>query len=91
MNCPKCKMVLPQDASWSETKNGKKWIKLPNGDWHNCEENKFSKSKITKKEYVCHECKNRVLNCDESDCPLCKFDPSYCQTCKTHVSIIDVK
>jgi len=89
MNCPKCSLQLPEKSLWDKTKTGKNWIKLPNGEWHECEENKFSKP--TKRNYFCHECKSNTLMCDDSDCLLCKFDPSYCTGCKSHVAIFDVK
>jgi len=93
MNCPKCEIQLPEKSLWDKTKNGKNWIKLPNGEWHDCDNDKLSKtkSKITQIQYVCHECKTRTLKCDDSDCQLCKFDPSFCTGCKTHVSIFDAR
>ena len=32
--CPKCDFKMPEEATWQKTKNGKNWIKMPNGDWH---------------------------------------------------------
>ena len=93
MICPKCTLKLPEEATWQKTKNSKNWIKMPNGDWHDCNKDKPftdpNKKRVSK--LFCHECKTQCINCGENDCQLCKFDAGFCPGCDAHVSVVDVK
>jgi len=35
--CPKCSL---EGLEWVKTKNNKWWLKNPEGEWHDCEEDK---------------------------------------------------
>ena len=93
--CPKCECELPEDASWQVTKNHKNWIRMPDGKWHDCDSDKPSFNKTKEKNYkrteLCHECHSITLHCGEYSCALCKFGPSFCPGCDSHVSVVDVK
>jgi len=90
MNCPKCKLEMPDEATWQQTKHGKNWIRMPNGKWHDCTEDRpFNTS--GSRSYVCHECNSKCMHCEDMDCQLCKFDSSFCTGCQAHVSVFDAR
>ena len=91
--CPKCTLKLPEESTWQKTKLGRNWIKMPGGEWHDCNRDKpfTDPNKKRVRKLFCHECNTRTIDCDEYDCQSCQFDPYFCPKCDSHVSVFDVE
>ena len=40
---------------------------------------------------ICHECKKKLIECDEYDCQICHYSKSFCTICDTHSPVAEMK